>query len=131
MRTIPVKPDPEDANRPEDESPLKRFEQGIRSKSTRDLYTGMLRRVLCEVMADVLDGGFEARAAQLLRRAKNDPDRTLALLLGLAGKLRELTELPKDNPNYLNPASVSGSVVQKVSLQASHARPECPPDGYT
>ena len=42
---------------------------------------------------------------QFVQRARDDPDWTLDLLLSLAWKLRERTELPKNHADYLNPTS--------------------------
>ena len=92
--------------RSHDTSPLHLFRQGIRSEVTRRTYTYTLRRILCDILEDVLEGDFERRAGQFVQRARDDPDWTLDLLLSLAWKLREQTELPKDHAEYLNPTSV-------------------------
>ena len=96
----------EDITRSHDASPLHLFRQGIRSETTRRTYTYTLRKVLCDILEDVLEGDFERRAAQFVQRARDDPDWTLDLLLSLAWKLRERTELSKDHAEYLNPTSV-------------------------
>ncbi|MCE2499028.1 MAG: integrase [Nitrosopumilaceae archaeon] len=86
--------------------PIGLFMQGIRSEQTKTYYTRMLRRVLCDIMEDVLDGTFEQRAGQLVRMALDEPGRTLGLMLHISRKLRERTELPHDHPDYVNPSSV-------------------------
>ena len=89
-----------------DESPLRLFEQGIPAEVTRRKYTATLRRILCGMLEDTLEGGFEERAAQFVRRAREDPDWARDILLSLSWKLRERTELPRDDGDYLNPTSV-------------------------
>ena len=95
-----------DITRSHDTSPLHLFRQGIRSEVTLKTYTYTLRKVLCDILEDVLEGDFEQRAGQFVQRARDDPDWTRDLLLSLAWKLRERTELPKDHADYLNPTSV-------------------------
>lgn len=88
-------------------SPLDLFRQGIRAEKTREKYTRMLRKIVCDIMEDVLKGDdFEKRLAYLIRHGKEQPDWTLRVLLKLSEKLRARTELPKDHTDYLNPASI-------------------------
>ena len=96
--------------------PMELFMQGIRSEATKRYYVHMLRLILCEVLGDVLDGTFEQRAGHLVRMARDDPDRILSLMLRISAKLRERTELPHDNPDYINPASIKNyfSPVKKL-----------------
>ena len=96
----------EDVVRVSDADPLDLFLQGIRAEETREKYTRTLKQVLCKFLEDILEGDFEARARQFVAYAKEDPDWMLALLLNLSRKLRERTELPADNPEYLNPDSL-------------------------
>ena len=65
------------------EDPLELFYQGIRDEETRDKYSRTLRRTLCEIFEDVLDGTFEDRASQIVNRAKKDPDWMIGILLTL------------------------------------------------
>ena len=88
-----------------DADPLELFEQGIRSEETRDKYHHMLENILCKMFEDVLEGTFEERAAQLVQLGRDDPAWTRDLLLNLARKLRERTELPRNDKDYLNPLS--------------------------
>lgn len=46
--------------------PLEMFMQGIKAEETRDKYTRTLRRVLCDVFEEILEGTFEERAAAAL-----------------------------------------------------------------
>lgn len=55
--------------------PLGLFRQGIRAEATRYVYTRTLRRILCDVLEDVLEGAFEQRAAQFVRLGADEPDR--------------------------------------------------------
>ena len=75
--------------------PLEMFEQGIKAEETREKYT--LRRVLCGVFEEILDGIFEERAAQLARHGRENPDWVRDLLPKLSKKLRARTELARDD----------------------------------
>ncbi|MDE0267162.1 MAG: integrase [Thaumarchaeota archaeon] len=86
--------------------PLDLFWQGIRAEETRKTYTRTLRRLLCGALEEVLEGTFEERAAQLVRLGKDDPDRTLDLVLRISGKIRARSSLPHDHPDYFNPSGV-------------------------
>lgn len=87
------------------EEPIGLFYQGIRAEATKEKYTRTLRRILCDFFEDVLEGTFEERASQLVHRAKADPEWIMSLLLTLSKKLKERTELPAINPEYLSPNS--------------------------
>ena len=89
-----------------DADPLALFQQGIRAEATRYLYTCTLRRILCDVLEDVLAGAFEQRAVQFVRLGAEEPDRMLGLLLHISRKLRDRCELPHDHPDYMNPVSM-------------------------
>jgi len=67
--------------------------QGIKAEATRKKYTRTLRRILCEIFEDVLDGDFEQRANQLVNDAKKNPEWVKNLLLHLSKKLKQRTEL--------------------------------------
>jgi len=95
----------EELNRSETESALDLFLQGIKAEATKKKYTRTLRRILCDIFEDVLDGDFGQRANQLVRTAKEDPDSVKDMLLKLSKKLKQRTELPRDNDDYLNPSS--------------------------
>lgn len=96
----------EELDRTENESSLDLFTQGIKSEYTRKKYTQTLRRILCEIFEDVLEGDFETRADQLVKMAKENPNWVRDLLLNLSKKLKQRTELSKDHADYLNPSSV-------------------------
>jgi len=96
----------EELDRKEKESALDLFTEGIRSEYTRKKYTQILRRVLCDIFEDVLEGDFEARATQLVKITQENPNWARDLLLSLSKKLKQRTELPKDHADYLNPSSV-------------------------
>ena len=96
----------EELVRKEKESALDLFTEGIRSEYTRKKYTQILRRVLCEIFEDVLEGDFEERATQLVKITQENPNWARDLLLSLSKKLKQRTELPRDHPDYLNPSSV-------------------------
>src|SRR3990172_7237532 len=96
----------EELDRSEEEAALELFLQGIRAKASKKKYTQTLKRILCEIFEDVLEGDFESRASQLVKHAKENPDWVKDLMLKLSKKLKQRTELSKDNPDYLNPSSV-------------------------
>lgn len=87
------------------QNPLELFYQGIRAEATRDKYTRTLRRMVCDVLEDVLHGSFEERVIQLTKKAKSEPDWGLSVLLTISRKQKERTKLDTDNPDYLNPVS--------------------------
>lgn len=92
--------------RSEEKPALELFWQGIRAEETREKYTRTLRRILCVILEDLLEGTFEQRADQLVKLAKQDPEWIMDLLLNLSKKLRERTNLPSDHPDYFNPTSM-------------------------
>ncbi|MBS1268834.1 MAG: hypothetical protein MAG458_01568 [Nitrosopumilus sp.] len=81
--------------------------QGIKAEETREKYTRTLKRILCVILEDFLEGSFDQRANQLVKMAKDDPKWIIDILLNLSKKLRERTTLPKDHADYLNPSSVT------------------------
>lgn len=88
-------------------SPLQLFARGITAEATRRKYTATLRRIMCEIIEDgVLSGDSEERSRQFVRTCKDDPEEEITILNTLLDILRERTELPKDDENYLNPASI-------------------------
>ena len=90
-----------------DAKPLELFQRGIRAEKTRGMYYVSLRKVLCEFLEDVLEGTFEERAGQLIRHCRDDPDWGRDVMTSLVWKLRERTKLSKDDPDYLNPTSLT------------------------
>ena len=83
--------------------PLEMFTQGIKAEETREKYTRTLRRVLCNIFEEILDGTFEERAAQLVRHGRENPDWVRDLLLNLSKKLRARTELARNDPDVMSP----------------------------
>lgn len=89
------------------EEPLQLFYQGIKSPATKEKYTRTLKRILCDVLEDILIGTFEERAAQFVNKSKSDPSWATGILLSMSKKLRERTELQKTDKDYLSPNSFS------------------------
>ena len=87
------------------DEPIELFYHGIRADATREKYTRTLRRILCDILEDVLHGTFEQRASELVNTAKSDQDWIMSLLLSISRKLKERTKLPKKDSNYFNPIS--------------------------
>ena len=98
----------EDIIRSQGASPLQLFEQGMRAEATRSWYVRKVRRVMCDILEDILEGDFERRVEQFVQRSRDDPNWALDIMLTLSWKLRERTELPKGHADYLNPTSVPG-----------------------
>lgn len=88
------------------EEPIQLFYSGIKSPETKEKYTRILKKILCDNLEDVLHGSFEERAAELVKKSKTNPEFSLSILLAISRKLRARTELPKEDKNYLNPSSV-------------------------
>ncbi|MDC8452624.1 MAG: hypothetical protein LV477_06910 [Candidatus Nitrosotalea sp.] len=87
------------------DEPIGLFYQGIRAEATKEKYTRTLQRILCDFFEDVLEGTFEERASQLVHKAKADPEWITSLLLTLSKKLKERTDLPRIDDDYLSPNS--------------------------
>lgn len=96
----------EEIARPEDTSPLQLFSQGIKTDLTRRKYTATLRRIMCDILEDILEGDFEERTKQFVQLARDNPERTTTIMLKMSQKLRDRTMLAKDDPDYLNPTSL-------------------------
>jgi integrase len=87
------------------DNPIELFYQGIKSPQTKSKYTRTLRRILCDILEDLLHGSFEQRAAELVYKARKDPNWIMTVLLTLSKKLQDRTQLDPSDPNYLNPES--------------------------
>ena len=101
-----MKIDKDEFKRSEEKPALELFMQGIKAEETREKYTRTLKRILCVILEDFLEGTFDQRANQLVKMAKEDPKWIIDILLNLSKKLRERTTLPKDHLDYLNPSSI-------------------------
>ena len=88
-----------------EKNPLELFYDGLKSPATKDRYTRILNHTLCVVFEKVLTGTFEERASELVKNAKINPDWAMNLLLTYSKKLKERTNLPKTDEEYLNPSS--------------------------
>jgi hypothetical protein len=117
--------------------PLDLFYSSIRAEATRKDYERKLKKVLCEFFGPILggdpqlvaedqfmpkikkrgmkrtfsDADFEARATEFVKRAKENPDWAEDLMLKLGEKFRKRSELPKTDPNYINPVSLKNYFV--------------------
>ncbi len=62
------------------------------------------------------DADFEVRANEFVERARKDHEWVEDVLMKLVEKFRQRTQLPKDDPNYLNPISIKNYLmaVQKL-----------------
>lgn len=86
-------------------APLALFHQGIKSPITDQSYTRVLKKILCNVCEDVLEGTFEERVEEFVRRSRADPAWCRDVIMGISRLMRGRTELPRDHPDYLNPSS--------------------------
>ena len=105
QRTISMKLARDEISRSGNTPPLQLFQQGIRAEATRRKYVSTLRRILCGILEDVLEGDFKRRAGQFVRRGRDDQQWMTDLLLSLSWKLRGRSDLPRDHADYLNPTS--------------------------
>ena len=126
------------------QKPISLFHQGIKADATRLDYTNKLKKVLCEFLHLVLkgdpslvekqkldttkkmgvhrtfyDADFEARANELVKKAKADPEWSESILMKLSEKLRERSQLEKTDPEYLNPITIQNyfKPVQNANLE--------------
>ncbi|HKU32482.1 MAG TPA: integrase, partial [Candidatus Nitrosotalea sp.] len=83
-----------------EKNPIELFYDGIKAGATKERYTRILKNILCDILENVLTGTFEERATQFVKKAKNDPDWALSVMLSLAGKLKDRTKLPRTDKNY-------------------------------
>ena len=83
--------------------PLVLFHQGNRSPETDRMYTHMLKRVLCGICEDMLDGTFEERASEFVWRSRENPTWCRDMMLGISRLMRERTELPAGGPGPHEP----------------------------
>lgn len=114
-----------------EQNPIELFYQSLRSDYTRTDYVNKMKKVLCEFLRVVLkgdpelvkkqdadpvkrrgrkryfnDADFEARANELVKRAKADPEWAETTLLKVSEKLAQRCKLQKDDPDYLDPVSI-------------------------
>lgn len=109
------------------------FRAGIKSKETRETYEKRLKEVICgnlenylqgdpdlvekqrlERLASgnkkkislVLDADFEIRANEFVKKAKENPEEVTGILILLSTKLKERSEKPKNDPDYLHPNTI-------------------------
>ena len=97
----------EDVKPMAESDPLVLFHQGNKSPETDKMYTHMLKRVLCVICEDMLSGTFEERAAEFVRRSREDPAWCRNVMLGMSRLMRERTELPAGDPNRMNPSTIT------------------------
>jgi len=122
--------------------PLELFYSSIRAKATKTDYERKLKKVLCEFFRPILkgdpelvekqesmpkikkkgvkrqfsDADFEVRATEFVRRARDDNDWAEDVLMKLGEKFKERTNLPKTDPNYINPVSLKNYFVPVQKL---------------
>jgi hypothetical protein len=93
-----------------EQNALDLFYSGIKSKETRRTFERNLKTFLIEACADIFEGDLNIRAQQFVNLAKKDQTKATQIILAYIRKLRERTELPKSNPDYLNPSTVPNRI---------------------
>jgi len=128
---LTVKLDKKDVVKTTDDT-LTLFRAGIKSEETRETYEKRLKEFLCGTLENylegnkdlrekqrkkrlvegdkkkirsILDADFSIRANELVKKAKENPDEIMGLLLAYSTKLKERCEKPKEDPDYLNPST--------------------------
>lgn len=123
-------------------NPLELFYSSMRAEATKTDYDRKLRKVLCEFFKPIIkgdpelvkraesepkikkrglkrnfsDADFEVRAAEFVTRAKQDPSWAEDVLMKLGEKFKERANLPKTDPNYINPVSLKNYFVPVQKL---------------
>lgn len=109
------------------------FRTGIKSEKTHDTYEKRLKEFVCGTLENYLDGDkvlrekqrqqrldegdkkkiglildadFSIRVNELVKKAKENPDEIMGMLLAYSTKLKERCDKPKEDPDYLNPNTV-------------------------
>ncbi len=97
----------EEFERTRTDSSFELFLDEIKAEQTRKKYVRTLRKILCDILEDFLDGTtLEQRSNHLVNTAKKNPEWTQDLMINLSKKLRERTRLSKHTPDYLNPSTI-------------------------
>lgn len=86
------------------EDPLELFFGGIKSPETKTAYKKTLREFLDSV--EDFEGTFEDKAQQFVDFARKDGDKLKQLLKNYAVFLKQRSEKPIDNPEYLSPSTI-------------------------
>jgi hypothetical protein len=86
------------------DDPLKLFYGGIKAQDTKDAYRKTLSDFLS--LVEEFSGTFDQKAVQFVTYARKDPDKAKQLLKTYATLLKERTEKPKTDPDYINPNTV-------------------------
>lgn len=127
-----VKLDKKDVTQTTDDA-LTLFRVGIKSEETQETYEKRLKEFVCGTLENYLDGDkvlrekqrqqrltegdkkkigmildadFSVRANELVKKAKENPDEIMGMLLAYSTKLKKRCEKPKEDPDYLNPNTV-------------------------
>ena len=80
----------EEFERTRTDSAFELFLDGIKAEQTRKKYVRTLRKILCDILEDFLDGTtLEQRSNHLVNTAKKNPEWTQDLMINLSKKLRE------------------------------------------
>ena len=129
---MPIRLDQSDIIQTTDDA-LALFSSGIKTKATKKTYEKRLKEFLCGTLENylagdselrerqkkerlaegsnaeigrILDADFSARASEFVKKAQDDPDAVMGLLLAYSSKLKERCNKPVEDLDYLNPNTV-------------------------
>lgn len=89
---------------------LTNFHSGIKSNETRKPMLRNLSTFLNIVCKKILKGNLMERAQEFVDLAKNDQQKTLAIVSQYVQHLKNRTCLDKANPEYLNPSTIPNKI---------------------
>jgi len=89
---------------------LTNFHSGIKSNETRNPMLRNLSTFLNIVCKKILKGNLSERAQEFVELARNDQQKTLAIVSQYVQHLKNRTCLDKDNSEYLNPSTIPNKI---------------------
>jgi len=114
------------------ESPVELFYSALNNPATRQNYTNMLKKIMCEYLKPIIkvdatlvqqeqkkkkhykrtfsDADFEIRVNEFAKNAQKDPKWAEAVLMTLVTKLMEKTKLPPTDPQHFKSVSVGNNL---------------------
>ena len=114
---------PDDIKDISNSHPLERFMGGLKTDKTTRSYTVSLKSVLCTALKNVLHGTYEERAVEIVKMAKEDPDRVCNTITMLVRMWIEQTKLERSDPKYMAPGSIRTSLTPVQKLLNMNAAP--------
>jgi len=87
----------EEFERTRTDSAFELFLDGIKAKQTKKKYVRTLKKILCDILEDFLEGTLEQRSNSLVKTTKENPEWTQDLMINLSKKLKQRTTLSKND----------------------------------